>query len=125
MLSVDPAVDDGRMSDHNRATACPNAASPNHATRADYCARFRGTQGDDASQQQQRNDRVLHCYSPGVETAQALDAPPLIQRRAISTHGPCKFDHIASRPLDRDSHQDVDCHKLLTSKVCDAVRGLM
>ena len=51
MLSaVDPAVDnDGRMSDDNRATACPNAASPNHSTRADYCARFSSTQGDDAT----------------------------------------------------------------------------
>jgi hypothetical protein len=48
-LSVDPAADDGRMSDDNRATTCTNAASPNYSTRADYCVRFSSTQGDDAS----------------------------------------------------------------------------
>jgi hypothetical protein len=36
MLSVDPTVDDdGGMSDDHGATTSPNAASPNHSTRAD------------------------------------------------------------------------------------------
>jgi hypothetical protein len=61
MLSVYSAADDdGWMSDYDCATTCRNAPSPNHSTRAYYCARFRSTQGDDASQQQQGNDRVLH-----------------------------------------------------------------
>jgi hypothetical protein len=74
MLSVDPAADDRRMSDHYRATTCRDTASPNHSTRTDYCARFRSTQGDDASQQQQRNDRVLHCYSPGASARCTVDS---------------------------------------------------
>ena len=53
-----------RMPDDNRAAACPNAASSIHSTRADYCARFRSRKNDDASQQQHRDDGVLHREFP-------------------------------------------------------------
>jgi len=70
-MNIDPAH---WTSDDDRTAACSNAAGSVHSACADHRARFRRTKGDDAAEQQQRDDYVFHGYSPGSETEPCCQA---------------------------------------------------